>query len=196
MTKNKSSRFHKWFRKLFFWYSYFRSPRWDTGLTPPELMEFIELHSQGRALDLGCGTGTNIITLAKQGWQVIGVDFIPTAIRIARKKIEAENVSAQVLVDDVTKLGTISGQFDLIYDIGCYHNLSAEGKRSYEKNLTKFLQLGSTFLLYGFLNEETQEFGISKDDIIRLSFSLVLTHRKDGQDRDRPSSWFEFQYVR
>lgn len=34
----------------------------------------------GRALDLGCGTGANVIGLAQRGWEVTGVDWAKTAI--------------------------------------------------------------------------------------------------------------------
>ena len=159
-------------------------------------MDFINNHPQGRALDLGCGTGTNVITLANNLWEVIGVDFIPKAVRIAKKKIQQEEVTAEVFVDDVTNLQTVSGQFDLIYDIGCYHNLNLEGKHAYELNLNRYMKPGSTFLLYGFLKQPEHEFGISEDDITRLCFSLTLHKRQDGQDRERPSVWFEFQYLR
>ena len=196
MSPSFSSLIHRWSRKLFFWAAYNRSPRWDTGITPPELMDFINKHPSGRALDLGCGTGTNVVTLAKNGWEVIGVDFIPKAVRTAEKKIKQEQVSANVFVDDVTKLKLIKGKFDLIYDIGCYHNLSPNGKYAYEINLNGFMKPGSSYLLYGFLNQPGYEFGISNEDIIRFSFSLTLIQRIDGQDHERPSAWFEFQYLR
>ncbi|HZD55845.1 MAG TPA: class I SAM-dependent methyltransferase, partial [Anaerolineales bacterium] len=67
-------------RRIFFNLWYYREPPWDTGISPPELLAFIESHPAGQALDLGCGTGTNVITLARNGWQVTGVDFAPRAI--------------------------------------------------------------------------------------------------------------------
>ena len=71
-------------RRLEFQYLYFHRPPWDTGMSPPELMEFIETHEPGRAIDIGCGTGTNVITLAKAGWQVTGVEFAPSSWRNKR----------------------------------------------------------------------------------------------------------------
>ena len=66
---------------------YFRRPPWDSGITPPELLEYLESRpAAGRAIDLGCGTGTNVITMARMGWQVTGVDFVPKAIDLAREK--------------------------------------------------------------------------------------------------------------
>ena len=196
MASSLSSRFQIWSRKIFFWYAYNRSPRWDTGITPPELMAFINSHYPGRALDLGCGTGTNVITLAKNGWQVVGVDFITKAVRKAEKKIQQEQVQAEVFQDDVTNLQSVQGKFDLIYDIGCYHSLSSAGKYSYEMNLNRFMKPGSTYLLYGFLKQKDQKAGITGEDITRMSFSLTLVRREDGEDLKRPSAWLEFQYLR
>lgn len=196
MSKSITSRIRSWFRKLYFWQAYNQKPPWDTGITPPELMEFIEQHPAGRALDLGCGTGTNVITLAKHGWDVTGVDFLPKVIRKAEQKIEDEGVKAEVQVDDVTQLKKVTGRFDLIYDIGCYHNLSQEGKRAYERNISRLLKPGATYLLYGFLSQPQKKFGIGQDDITRLSFSLNLVERQDGEDREKASTWLKFDYTR
>jgi len=64
-------------RRINFNLWYFRRPPWDRGISPPELFDFISKHPAGRAIDLGCGTATNVITLAQNGWQVTGIDFAP-----------------------------------------------------------------------------------------------------------------------
>ena len=73
-------------RWKFHWRYWRRQTPWDTQVTPPEVMEFIARTPPGKALDLGCGTGTNAIALARHGWRVTGVDFIPKAILAARGK--------------------------------------------------------------------------------------------------------------
>ena len=84
------------FQKIRFYLLYFGTPPWDTGKSPPELYSFIHKNPPGRALDLGCGTGTNIITLAKNNWDVTGVDYIPKAIHSARKKAVQTGVKANL----------------------------------------------------------------------------------------------------
>ena len=73
-------------RRAFFslWYL-FSKPPWDTGIPAPELVRAIANRPPGRALDLGCGTGTNVRYLAEHGWQATGLDFAPSAIAQARR---------------------------------------------------------------------------------------------------------------
>ncbi len=64
----------------------FTRPDWDTGLTPPEVETLMKgRRNGGRALDLGCGTGTTSIYLAQYGYDVVGVDFSSKAIEQARE---------------------------------------------------------------------------------------------------------------
>ena len=106
------------FRRLSFHYWYFRQPPWDTGISPPELLEFINTNRPGRAIDIGCGTGTNVITLAKAGWQVTGVDFAPRAIKLAKQKLKRVGAQAELSVNDATRLRGITGPFELALDLG------------------------------------------------------------------------------
>ena len=181
-------------RRIAFNLWYFRRPPWDSGITPPELFEFIQSHPAGRAIDLGCGTGTNIITLAKTGWQVTGIDFASRAIQIAKRKLKKENIKAQLLMGDVTNF-KVDSQFDLVLDIGCFHSL--ENKADYLTQLDKILAPNGFWLMYGFFNTESHlpAPGLVDADLSMISArAFTLISRRNGFDkRERPSAWFLYQ---
>ncbi|NTV36154.1 MAG: class I SAM-dependent methyltransferase [Anaerolineaceae bacterium] len=183
------------FRWLAFNLWYFRRPPWDTRVSPPELLEFIAAHPPGRALDLGCGTGTNVITLAKAGWQATGVDFAVRAISQARQKIEREKLNADVLVGDVSELKGISGPFDLVLDIGCYHGIPLASRAAYRRNLQRVLAPGCFFMLYGAVAGRSADISISAEEIAEFSRLFDLIQREDGEDTGGKwhSAWFWFQ---
>lgn len=183
-------------RRLIFNLRYFRKAPWDSGISPPELLEFIRTHPAGNAIDLGCGTGTNVITLAKSGWQVTGIDFAPRAIRIARNKLKHENIKAELQVGDVTKLNGITGSFDFALDIGCFHGLPPQDKLDYLTQLDRLLVPSGFWLLYGFFKPGTDHSGpgLVEADISLISSRFPPRSREDGYDkRQRPSAWFLFR---
>jgi len=181
------------FRRIFYFFSYLGKPPWDTGTSPPELMEFLQDHLPGHALDLGCGTGTNAITMAKHGWNVTGVDFMARAIRTARKKTTQAGLQIQYMVSDVTRLENLPGPFNLILDIGCFHNLTLQEKRVYQANISRLLSPNGSFLLYGFLKADPNAYrGIDETDMVDLSARLSLVSRTDSADRGRSSTWLLF----
>lgn len=180
-------------RRLKFNLSYFGNPPWDSGISPPELLEFIDQHQAGRAIDLGCGSGTNVITLSKAGWQVTGVDFATHAIKLAKQKAKAAQITANFLAGDVTKL-KIDSQFDLALDLGCFHGL--DNKAAYLDQLTRILAASGFWLMYGFFKPAPHlpGPGLAEADLDLISSRMTLLSRRDGYDkRERPSAWFLFQ---
>ena len=179
-------------RRLQFNFWYFRTPPWDSGITPPELFEFIQSHPAGRAIDIGCGTGTNVITLAKTGWQVTGFDFALRAIQIAKRKIKQANVQANLFTDDATRMKKVTGQFDLALDMGCFHGL--ENKADYLTQLDRILAPNGFWLMYGFLDQTADLSAprIDSADLNRISARglTLLTQRNGFDKRERPSAWF------
>jgi len=174
-------------RRLSFLFWYFGRPPWDTGISPPELLSFLADHPPGRAIDLGCGTGTNVITMAKQGWQVLGVDFAPTAIRLARQKIERAQMRAEVFVSDVTKLQGIPGPFDFALDLGCFHGLDSGDKVKYLVRLDELLIPDGFWMVYGRIRPDPRAGrpGLTKDDLAEIESRFRLVSRQDGYNRSR-----------
>lgn len=128
---------------------------WDRGVPAPDLVELVEGASPlapGRALDIGCGTGTESIYLAQHGWDVTGVDMVPRALTTARGKAKAAGVSPRFVEGDVTRLqdfGVDEG-YMLLVDFGCFHTLPLDRRDAYVESVTEAAAPGATFLLYGF----------------------------------------------
>lgn len=186
--------FRKIFPRLFFQLFYLSKPPWDSGITPPELVEFIQNHPPGRAIDLGCGTGTNVIALAQYGWQVRGVDFVPKAIRKGKSKARSAGAAVDLHVGDVTDPKFFEGEYDLILDIGCYHALSNEQRQAYRENLSNHLAPQGTYLLYSFTAEDEDSDRFTPKDLVAFEEIFDLDRREDNVDGTGPtSSWFWFK---
>jgi SAM-dependent methyltransferase len=176
------------------WYLF--RPPWDTRVSPPELTAFIRSHPPGSALDLGCGTGTNVITLARSGWRAKGVDFSAVAIRRARQRLAQAGITAQLLAADVLKPLPLHGSHDLALDIGCCHTLP--DRDPYLRNLSRLLAVGGHWLMYCFLREPGADraVGLTAADIDAFqSWGFRLLERQNGFDRHRPSAWLLFERV-
>ena len=102
---------------------------WDTGVPDPMLIEAVESGAvpRGRALDIGCGTGTNAIWLAQQGYEVLGVDLAPRAIERANEKLKGERCRFAVLDFLAARP---EGEFELVFDRGCFHVFDQPAERS------------------------------------------------------------------
>lgn len=174
---------------------YYFNPPWDSGISPPELLNFIEQHPPGKVIDIGCGTGTNVVTLAEAGWGVTGVDFAPRAIRIAKRKARKAGIEAALHVRDATNLKDINGPFDLALDMGCFHSMG-EAKTDYLSELDRILAPGGHWLMYAFFKPSPHLSGpgLVEADLDLVPPSMTLVWRQGGFDkRERTSAWFLYQ---
>jgi SAM-dependent methyltransferase len=185
-----------WWPRLTRWLSfawlYLFHPPWDSGIPAPELVRAVAECQPGRALDLGCGTGTNVRYLAERGWRVTGVDFVPLAIARARRKLRG--LDAQLLVGDVTQLEDLPlpGPYDLALDMGCFHSLPPEGRACYAAGLARCLRPGARYLLYAFLPSADRHPGLARAEVeAAFAPALALSGYEEGQGR--PSAWYYFE---
>jgi SAM-dependent methyltransferase len=162
---------------------------WDSGVTPPEVIAFLDRAAPGRALDLGCGTGTNAIAMAQRGWHVTAVDFSARAIQHARRKARRAETSVLWLRRDVTELEDLAGPFEFALDLGCYHSLDPAVRSRYVANLARLLLPGATYMLYAFL--DPAEGWPAEDEIRRaLDTAFDLSRLEHGEYHGRASGWF------
>ena len=172
---------------------------WDTEESPPELLAFLEHHRPGRAIDLGCGTGTNVLTMVRYDWEAVGVDLSGRAIELARRKAEHAGLGATFVRADVTEAATleeIHPSYDLALDLGCFHTLETDDHPRYLANLGRLVRVGGTCLLYSFLaKQEPSESRWPSEARVRQCFtrSFELESVEHGTYKDRRSAWFTWR---
>src|SRR3954464_3180726 len=83
------------------------------SLEPAKLLvEAVQKRNKpGKALDLGCGTGVYSVYMARQGYDVTGLDFISKALQMARERSQAEEVKINWIATDLLEWNSTE-QFD------------------------------------------------------------------------------------
>ncbi len=173
---------------------------WDSGMPSSELARVLREHDVplGRALELGCGTGTNAIWLAQQGYSVTAVDIAASALKLAQAKGEAAGVAVNWIQADVQNFGEGMEPFDLVFDRGCYHCCRRVDLGGYLNTLKNVTRPGTRFLcLCGNANEQSEsriprvteadvrdELG-SLFDIVHL----LVMHFEDAGGAQGPLGW-------
>lgn len=183
-----------WWR--FQWLYWQRKTPWDTNITPPEVIEFIADAQPGRALDLGCGTGTNAINLARHGWRVTGVDFVPAAIRRARRKAATAGLPVEFITADVSEISALSGAFDYGLDIGCLFGMDEDSRKRYAGHLARLLRPGACYMLYAWLPRhwKGRPVGLTEAQVTQLLDGAFVRERMVlGEEKGFASAWYWYR---
>lgn len=114
---------------------------WDRDEPAPELVELIEARGWphgARAVDLGCGTGSDARYLAENGFDVTGVDISEAAIGEARKRSGPDSPVTWVTAD-VCQLPLPDASQDLVTDGACLHHFSREQWDDYAREIARIM---------------------------------------------------------
>jgi cyclopropane fatty-acyl-phospholipid synthase-like methyltransferase len=131
-------------------------PPWDIGRPQPVYVELVQTGKlRGSVLDVGCGTGEHALYLAQHGHEVWGVDSSPTAIGKAQQKATARGVAVTFRVVDALQLQALGRTFETIIDSGLFHIFSDEERVLFVQSLTSVLNVGGTYYLLCFSNQES-----------------------------------------
>ena len=134
---------------------YEETPPWDIGAAQPALLELVRsFPPAGPVLDVGCGSGDLAIALAKDGYQVLGIDFVPAAIDQARTK--AARLPAKVRdrlefsVGDAFRPSLLGRWFAAVVDSGFFHLFEPEDGDRFAAELSRVLVPGGRYYLLSF----------------------------------------------
>ncbi len=140
--------------------SYAGTAPWDAGHPQPAFGRLVadgRLH--GRVLDAGCGTGEHALMAAQAGCESTGIDFAPSAIRLAIAKAETRGIDARFLVWDALDLASLGEQFDAVLDCGLFHTFDDEDRAPLVASLASALRPGGTYYMLCFSEDEPGDWG-------------------------------------
>jgi len=176
-----------------------RAP-WDTGKIAIELKKVVEdgTIKPGRAVVLGCGTGTNSIYLASKGFDVTALDIAPTALAMAKTKADKAKASVRWMLVDVTAVPKLK-PFDFIFDRGCYHGVRRSNAKGFVESARKLSRAGTKFLILAGNANEARHYGpprvkeadIRKDFTSSFDFTWLRETKfgADGEKGKGPLMW-------
>lgn len=75
-----------------------------------------------RVLEVGFGAGSDLMRFARAGADIVGVDLGFKGATLARKRIDLEHASANVMVSNAEQLPFADNAFDLVYSWGVIHH--------------------------------------------------------------------------
>lgn len=158
----------------------------------PALVDFVEggAVSPCKAIDLGCGTGTNTIYLAEQGFEVTGADISRKAIEIAQTNAKAKGVECRFIAADILgNVGEVVGdrfEFALAWQV--LHHIFPEKRGIFVRNVHGLLNDGARFLSVCFSENNRNFGGVGK--VRRSSLGTVLYFSSEEELRELFSPYF------
>lgn len=143
--------------RTFFTSVYQAAAPWEIGGAQPAMASLIEQFPPlDPVLDLGCASGDLAIHLARLGHEVLGVDFVQSAIDQANGKRSAlpEDVAQRLdfRVGDASRPSAL-GQFGSVFDSGFLHLLDDEESDQFVDDLAGAVVAGGRLYLHEFAVE-------------------------------------------
>lgn len=150
---------------------------WDSVGVREDLKELLDsgripVDQFPRTIDLGCGSGANVVHLAGLGYDSYGADFSPVALDQARERAVEAGVSDRCTWIEADLAGPSIGgigEFDLLIDFGTLDDLRPKNRNSMASLITSLARPGAVFLEWCFYGKTEELPWISFKGTSRMS---------------------------
>jgi len=110
-------------------------------------MEMVPVKPGMKVLEVGCGTGTNLVSYRQAGCPVYGIDRSPSMVEIARAKL-GEGVDIQL--GDASSIPYQGDFFDLVIAMFSFHEMPAEVRPLVMGEMIRVTKQGGRILVTDF----------------------------------------------
>lgn len=167
------------------------------GLKEPAgfIKDNIDQLKKGTVLDLACGDGRNAIFLAKEGFEVTGVDFSQEALKRLDKFSEIEEVEVKTQVVDVEDESSL-------LNLGSFDNIVISNYKPSEDIFKVLPEILSgegriVFVTFNFKQSQTSEFPrkycLEEDEFKDVSDKLELVKLESLIEKDKHLDGYVFK---
>ena len=127
-----------------------------------------------KALEIGCGTGTDTIWLAQQGFDVTAVDISGEAIQRAEQKAAKAGASCRFVVASALEMEIEGGSFEFAFDRGCFHtNPTAWDRSAFAAKVARHLTDGGYWLsLIGSTDGAPRDSGPPRRSVLEIAAAV------------------------
>ncbi|NOX46089.1 MAG: methyltransferase domain-containing protein [Chlorobi bacterium] len=152
-----------------------------------------------KALDIGCGTGDNVIWLAREGFETLGIDMSSKAIEMAKDKAVKTGVETDFRTMDFLGEKLPANTFGFVFDRGCFHTFDEkEDRKVFVENVHGLLMKDGLWLsLIGNYDDGRLDIGPPKRkalevvEIVEPYFEIlsIVQGRFDSNDEIPSKIW-------
>src|SRR5207248_1513115 len=96
-----------------------------------------------QVVDLGCGSGEEIVPLAQRGARVIGIDISPHLIAIANERLRKYESDAELRTTSAYETGLLSESVDVVFCMSLLHHLQLDRAKN---EIRRILKPGGLFI--------------------------------------------------
>lgn len=99
------------------------------------------------ALEIGCGTGTNAVWLAGEGFDVHATDISEIALKAAEQRAKEAGLSVTFELADITEASPVpAGGIGFVFDRGVFHVMTSANRPLFAQRVAETLADGGYWL--------------------------------------------------
>jgi SAM-dependent methyltransferase len=141
-----------------------------------------------KVLDLGFGLGRHSILLAKEGFEVYGIDTSPAGLQFALQWAEPEGVTLDLALGDMSQLPYTSDFFDLILAWNVIYHGTVEYIQRTVAEVERCLRPGG-YLLCSLISTRNDQYGLGEE--IENGTYVISDH----EEKSYPHHYFDREEI-